>query len=103
MTASFEHEFNEHKFCGSWCKYVKLAPDQWQPLNVQTGCKLCSKVLDAHMYLEAKAVHEQFTTDDNLKMLNHEFNSQKNEAMNKAFTKVAPKNMVFSKSKSLSD
>jgi len=55
------------------------------------------------MYLEAKTVHEQFTTDDNLWMLNHEFNSQKNEAMNKAFTKVAPKNMVFSKSKSLSD
>ena len=58
-------------------------------------CKLCSKVLDAHMYLEAKAVHEQFTTDDSLQMLNHEFDSQKNEAMNKAFTKVAPKNMFF--------
>jgi len=55
------------------------------------------------MYLEAKAVHEQFTSDDNLQMLNLEFDSQKNEAMNKAFTKVAPKNMVFSKSKSLSD
>ena len=37
-------------------------------------------------------VHEQFTTDDNLQMLNHEFDSQENEAMNKAFTKVAPKN-----------
>jgi len=103
MTASFEHEFNDHTFCGSWCKYVKLPPDQWQPLNVQTGCKLCNKILNAHMYLEAKAVHEQFTTDENLEMLNHEFDSQKNEAMNKAFTKVAPKNMVFSKSKSLSD
>jgi len=103
MTASFEHEFNEHKFCGSWCKYIKLPADQWQALNVQTGCKLHNKILDAHMYLEAKAVHEQFTSDDNLQMLHHEFDSQKNEAMNKAFTKVAPKNMVFSKSKSLSD
>jgi len=37
MTASFEHEFNDHKFCGSWCKYIKLSPEQWQPLNVQTG------------------------------------------------------------------
>ena len=77
MTASFEHEFNDHTFCGSWCKYVKLPPDQWQPLNVQTGCKLHNKILDAHMYLEAKAVHEQFTTDENLERLNHEFNSKK--------------------------
>ncbi len=36
-------------------------------------------------------------------MLNHEFDSQKNEALNKAFTKVAPKNMVFSKTHSLYD
>ncbi len=54
-----------------------IPPDQWQPLNVQTGCKLCNKILDAHMYLEAKAVHEQFTTDENLEMLNHEFDSKK--------------------------
>jgi len=77
MTASFEHEFNDHKFCGSWCKYVKLPPEQWQPLNVQTGCKLCNKTLNAHMYLETKAVHEQFTLDENLQMLNHEFDSKK--------------------------
>jgi len=36
-------------------------------------------------------------------MLNHEFDLQKNEALNKACMKVAPKNMVFSKSHSLSD
>jgi len=103
MNASFEHEFNNHSCCGSWCKYAKLPPAEWKTLNAQSGCKLRDKVLDAHMYLEAKAVHEQFTTDENLEMLNHLFDSQKNEAMNKAFTKVAPKNMVFSKSKSLSD
>jgi len=91
MTASFEHEFNEHKFCGLWCKYVKFPEEQWQNINVQTGYKLCSKILDAHMYLEAKAVHELFTTDKNLQMLNHEFDCQKNEAMNKAFTKIAAK------------
>jgi len=89
MTASFEHEFNEHKFCDSWCKYVKLPEEQWQAINVQTCCKSQNKIIDAHMYLEAKTAHEQFTTDDNLQMLNHEFDCQKNEAMNKAFTKVA--------------
>jgi len=41
--------------------------------------------------------------DENLLMLNHEFNSLKKEALNKAFTKVAPKNMVFSKTHSLFD
>ena len=34
-------------------------------------------------------------TDENLEMLYHEFDSQKNEALNKAFMKVAPKNMFF--------
>jgi len=54
------------------------------------------------MYLEAKAVHEQFTTDENLEMLNHEFDSKKM----KQWTRPLPRllqNMVFSKSKSLSD
>jgi len=77
MTASFEHEFNEHKFCGSWCKYIKLPADQWQAINIPNGCKLQSQIMDAHMYLEAKAFHELSTTDDNLQMLNHELDCQK--------------------------
>jgi len=35
--------------------------------------------------------------------MNHEFDSQENEALNKANTKLAPKNMFFSRSWSLSD
>jgi len=57
-------------------------------------------VFDELIWNEAKAL---FVTDENLEMLNHEFDSQKNKALNKAFTKVAPRNMVFSKMHSLYD
>jgi len=38
-----------------------------------------------------------FITHDNLLILLHPFDSQKNEALNHAFAKQAPKNIVFSK------
>jgi len=40
---------------------------------------------------------------DNLLMLMHPFDLQKNEALNRGFTKHAPKNIVFSKTFSLFD
>jgi len=36
-------------------------------------------------------------------MLKHSYDSQKNEALNKAFAKVAPKNIVFCKTHTLFD
>jgi len=77
MTASFEHEINNHTYFGSWCKYVRFPKEQWQAINIQNGCKLCSRIMDAHMYLEAKAVHELLTMDDNIQMLNHDLDCQK--------------------------
>jgi len=77
MTALFEHEFNEHWFYGSWYKYVKFLKEQCLARNIQDGCSLCSKIMDADMYLKAKAVHKLFTRDDNLQMLNHDLVCQK--------------------------
>ena len=104
MIAALEHEFNNHHFCsGEWCKYVSHPEVEWTKINVESGGKLKSKENNKEMYEMIRNVHELFLTDENLRMLNHEYDSQKNEALNKAFSKVAPKNMVFSKSRSLSD
>jgi len=56
--------------------------------KITTKCK--TKFLDAHLYLETKEVYELFTTD---KILNVKswVGLSKNEAMNKPFTRFAPK------------
>jgi len=104
MNAGLYHQFNDHVHCsGEWCKYVHIDPNLWNEVNENNNNKLRNKVADEMIWKEAKAIHDLFVTDENLAMLNHEFDSQKNEALNKAFTKVTPKNMVFSKSHSLYD
>jgi len=104
MNAGLYHQFNDHVHCsGEWCKYVHISPELWNEGNENNNNKLRNKVFDELIWNEAKAIHDLFVTDKNLEMLNHEFDSQKNEALNKAFTKVAPKNMVFSKTHSLYD
>jgi len=55
------------------------------------------------MYITVKEIHDANTTPENLHMLRHLFNLQKNEVLNRAFAKVAPKNTVFSKTNSLFD
>jgi len=104
MNAGLYHQFNDHVHCsGEWCKYVHIDQSLWNEVNENNNNKLRNKVADEMIWNEAKAIHDLFVTDENLAMLNHEFDSQKNEALNKAFTKVAPKNMVFSKSHLLYD
>jgi len=51
----------------------------------------CAVKFWMHICIWKQRLHELFTTDKNLQMLNHEFDCQKNEAMNKAFTKIAAK------------
>jgi len=48
-------------------------------------------------------IHDNYTSHENLLMMFHLFDSQKNEAMNRAFTKLAPKNIVFLKTSTLFD
>jgi len=55
------------------------------------------------MYEAVKVIHNQNTTPKNLSMLRHMYDSQKCKALNCAFAKVAPKNIVFSKTMSLFD
>jgi len=55
------------------------------------------------MYDCVKEIHDQNTSPENLAMLRHMYDSQKNEALNCAFAKVAPKNIVYSKTMSLFD
>jgi hypothetical protein len=55
------------------------------------------------MHAEMMEIHERFSTPTMLEMIHHPFNSQKNEALNKSVTKVAPKDKTFCGSMALQD
>ena len=46
-------------------------------MNAADDYKLQNKHFDEHMYNEAKEIHDLFTSNENLHMLNHEFDSKK--------------------------
>jgi len=81
------------------CLLVKIPKEEWNCVNHEKyHNKLHNTVHDKVIYDETKQIHDIFTSEENLNMMNHEFDSQENEALNKANTKLAPKNMVFSRS-----
>jgi hypothetical protein len=55
------------------------------------------------MYDHVKTNHDKYTSDVMLSMIHHSFSSKKNEALNKAIMKVAPKHKTFCATMSLSD
>jgi len=56
MTASLEHQFNDHHFCGDWCKYINIPEEQWNSMNAADDYKLQNKIFDEHIYNEAKEI-----------------------------------------------
>jgi len=104
MTASMEHHFDNHKFCNPvWCHFRE---DSVRKCDDSVHAKLRnihSNPANKIVYEEVKQIHDTFITRENLLMLLHLFDSQKNEALNRGFAKHAPKNIVFSKTFSLFD
>jgi len=104
MKAALEHHFDNHIFCNpSWCQFrddsMRKSADIVRAKLRNVNANAANKTV----YDEVKAIHDSFTTRENLLMLLHPFDSQKNEALNRGFAKQAPKNIVFSKTYSLFD
>jgi hypothetical protein len=92
----FQHYFNIHSLCDpKWCKYHNN-----KALSESEGSQKYRKV-DSKEYKAMKEVHEKYTSDEMIKMLHHSFSSQKNEALNKAISHVAPKHTTFAMTSSL--
>jgi len=104
MKVALEHHFDNHIFCNpSWCQFrddsMQKSADIVRAKLRNVNTNAANKIV----YDEVKAIHDSFTTCENLLMLLHPFDSQKNEALNCGFAKQAPKNIVFSKTYSLFD
>ena len=51
----------------------------------------CDKQKDEKLYLQMKGLYNSITTDDQLRLLNHAYNTQVVKAMNKSIFSYVPK------------
>jgi hypothetical protein len=119
MKAVVEHMFDNHMFCDtSWCKEQRkrkaemrarlavveqVGEDELLTATIasEENWKFWSKVDDRDLYIEMQRIQDKHTSKPMLHQLMHPFTSQKNEALNAAIAKVAPKDLTFSKTPSL--
>jgi hypothetical protein len=96
--AALWHMGNEHKFCDvSWCPYGYLPGGKLPERN--------DHALDQgeKKFQSLKKVFYTYNTPHYLEQMHHPYDSQTNESLHQAVTKVAPKTTTFSTTFSLSD
>jgi hypothetical protein len=97
MKGCFGHMYNQHENCDAkWCRY-KGKPELIKEAEPRFG------IIPSHKHTITKKVHDQYATDEMMRMCHHPFSSQKNESFNKKVTKLAPKDKCFGRTKSLED
>jgi len=103
LKATFDHHFDKHDYCNpSWCNFREDSRRK-SPDAIRLKFRNTNNPINKGIYDELKVIHDNYTSHENLLMMFHLFDSQKNEAMNRAFLKLAPKNIVFSKTSTLFD
>jgi hypothetical protein len=95
--AVLEHHFDNHEYCGDWCKRKHESDEQRRRVIKYYRCK----VKDAKLYNLLKGKLERFITLDKLVEMAHGMDTNVNEAFNQVCTWFAPKNKVFAGSGSL--
>jgi hypothetical protein len=95
--ACLEHHFDNHIYCGAWCKR-KYATEEERKTLVKY---YRNKETDAKLYTLIQSKMERFVTKDRLMEMAHGLDTNMNEAFNQICTWFAPKNKVFAGSGSL--
>jgi hypothetical protein len=96
--AVLEHHFDNHEFCGAWCKrQSESIADRDKSRKYHYRCK----EKDAKLYVILQATLERFITQDKLLEMAHTLDTNMNEAFNQICTWFAPKNKVFAGAYSL--
>jgi hypothetical protein len=89
--ACLEHHFDNHEFCGDWCKRKTESEESKRRLIKFYRCKKN----DAALYALLQSKMERFVTKERLLEMAHGLDTNMNEAFNQICTWLAPKNKVF--------
>ena len=95
--AIVEHHFDNHEYCGNFCKRKTLTADQAK----QTAKIYRCKVKDGKLYKFLCDTVARFITLEALKEVGHGMDTQVNESLNNTISWLAPKNKTYSGSSSL--
>jgi hypothetical protein len=97
--ACLEHHFDDHRYCGDWCKRKDESDDNKKTSVKYYRCKL----KDAKLYGVLSEKIARFVTQERLNEMAHNLDTNLNEAFNNICTWFAPKNKVFAGTGSLTN
>ena len=95
--AVLEHHFDEHQYCGPWCKRKLLSATEKEAAGRYYRCK----DKDAKLYVVLQEKVSRFITCNRLKEVAHGMDTLMNESFNNTASWFAPKNKVYCGSQSL--
>eukprot|EP00957_Ditylum_brightwellii_P102441 7808635-Ditylum_brightwellii.AAC.1 len=82
-----EYLYNNHEFCGSWCRRQNAIIEQ----RVKAKQYYCSKDQHGKLYVQINDLFGEFMSRKCLEECHHGYDTQLNEGLNTAVTMVAPK------------
>jgi hypothetical protein len=91
VEAVLEHYFNNHEFCGDWCKAREGTEEQLKKTELCFRCKRRDKEL--HIFLQKH--HREFMKEEKLCQLYHQYDTNNVERFNKFLTKFLPKDRTY--------
>jgi hypothetical protein len=97
--AVLEHHFDNHLYCGAWCR----RKDETEEQRKRSKKYYRNKVESQQLYDLLQSKLERFITLDRLREIAHGMDTNMNEAFNNVCTWFAPKNKVFCGTGSLSN
>ena len=106
--AVIEHHFDNHEYCGAWCRRKKqlaerrAAEDEQQQQQADKEKKFYrDKTKDALLYAKLQSIIARFITLEALKEVGHNMDTCANESFNNTVSWLAPKNKVYAGTNSL--
>ncbi len=82
--ASFEHHWNNHQFCGSWCQ----AKDWNEEEKEKNKNMFRNRETHRREYEQQSGVHSKYTEEDRLRRVFHEWSTNKTEQIHSLVTNV---------------
>jgi hypothetical protein len=82
--ASFQHHWNDHQFCGSWCQ----ARDWNEEEKEENKNKFRDKEKNQKEYQQQLEIQMKFTETDRMKRVFHEWSTNKTEQIHSLITNV---------------
>ena len=96
LLSAVQNHFNFHYCYGEWLIHRNKTSEECKKL-----LKYCSVTEHVKMYQEALQIHYTYFIDECIMNLWHDFDSQRNEVLNKCIAKYAPKFKEYSMTMSL--